>query len=409
MTVMLMTRSQLIKSIYLAWRDWRHEGLLSLCAVLAMASMLSPLLILQGLKNGVTAGMRERLLKDPTALVITPKSDAGRFSPQYVAALATLPGAAYAIGRTRETAADITLQHGNHRASISLEPATSGEPVLSRYQLDAPKDGATPQLILSASAARALGAQTGSVITASLARRTPDGRLESMPMTFHVAAALPPEAADRKLAFAPLTLLEDMENYRDNIAVAARNFAGSSAKSERLYASFRLYARSLNDVQPLAAHLEKQKIEVVTHAREIAAIKTLESSVNQIILIISIAVGAGFAAFMLSSSESAARRKERMLGMLHLLGFRRFPLMCFPLAQSFFTAICGFCLSLCTYAGVALAIARAFASRGGLACQISLTDAGLALAAVLALSGLTTLRAAWQTAGLEPSIVIREV
>lgn len=404
-----MTPSQLTKSIYLAWRDWKHEGLLSLCAVLALASMLAPLLILQGLKNGVTTGMRERLLKDPTALVITPKSDAGRFSPQFVADLAKLPGAAYAIGRTRETAADITMQHAQRRASISLEPATPGEPVLSRYKLTAPKDGATPQLILSASAAHALAAAPDSAISANLTRRTPEGRLESVPMTFHVAGILPPEAADRKLAFAPLTLLEDMENYRDNIAVPERGFAGQPAAGERLYASFRLYAKSLNDVAPLAAHLEKQKIEVITHARAIAAIQALESSVNQIILIISLAVGAGFAAFMLSSSESAARRKERMLGMLHLLGFRRFPLMCFPLAQSFLTAVCGFCLSLCIYAGVAIAIARAFASRGALACKINIEDVAIAFAAVLLLSAAASLRAAWQTAGLEPSIVIREV
>lgn len=404
-----MKQPQLSKSIYLAWRDWKHEGLLSLCAVLALASMLSPILILQGLKNGVTAGMRERLLKDPTALIITPKSDAGRFSPEFVAALARLPGAAYAIGRTRETAADITLQNGDHRASISLEPSTPGEPVLVQYKVTAPTDGKTPELVLSSNAARALAATKGAAITTNLTRRTPEGRLEAVPMTFHVAAILPPEAADRKLAFAPLSLLEDVENYRDNIAVPTRGFSGQPAIAERRYASFRLYAQSLNDVEPLSMLLEKDKIEVITHAREIAAIQALETSVNQIILIISIAVGAGFAAFMLSSSESTTRRKKRMLGMLHLLGFRRIPLMCFPLAQSLFTTICGFLLSLCIYAGVALAIAEAFASRGNLECRIDAVDLGIAFLTIIILSGVATIRSAWQTAALAPSIVIREV
>lgn len=397
------------KAVYLAWRDWRHEALLTLCAVLALASMLAPLLILQGLKNGVTASMRDRLLKDPTALVITPKSDAGRFAPEFIAALAALPGASYAIGRTRDIATDITLQHNASRAAIALEPASPGEPVLKRHAIAAPEDGTEPQLVLSQSAARALKAAKGDKITASLGRRTPAGQFESVKMAFVVSGILPAEAADRRLAFAPLQLLEDMENYRDYIAVPKRGLNGKPASGQRHYASFRLYAASLADVAALAAHLEKDNIEVITHAREIAAIQALESATNQVILIISLAVGAGFLAFMLSSAESATRRKKRMLGMLRLLGLRRMPLVCYPLAQSLFTSVAGFCLSLVIYAGVAFAIARAFAGRGGLYCHLGVDDAMLAFGAVILLSALATARSAWQTSALEPSTVIREV
>lgn len=42
----------------LALQDWLHERTLSLCAVLALASMLAPLLVLQGVKNGVVGIMR---------------------------------------------------------------------------------------------------------------------------------------------------------------------------------------------------------------------------------------------------------------------------------------------------------------------------------------------------------------
>ena len=76
---------QLGLALRLAARDWRFERSLTLCAVLALASMLTPLLVLQGLKNGVIEGMRQRLLQDPTVLIITPKSDGGSFSAQDVA------------------------------------------------------------------------------------------------------------------------------------------------------------------------------------------------------------------------------------------------------------------------------------------------------------------------------------
>ena len=49
---------KLALAVGLAGRDWRHEFALSLCAVLALASMLAPLLVLVGVRNGVVDGMR---------------------------------------------------------------------------------------------------------------------------------------------------------------------------------------------------------------------------------------------------------------------------------------------------------------------------------------------------------------
>lgn len=402
--------SQAGTAIFLAWRDWTFERLISLCAVLALASMLAPLLVLQGLKNGVTNGMRDRLLQDPSTLIITPKSDAGRYSPAFISELAAQPGASYAIGRTRETATDLTLENPatHSRVPIAFEPATPGEPILKKYDIRAPADGREPEIVLTASAAASLKVRPGESLKAMLGRRTPEGRLESEPMTFRVVAVLPVTAGDRRLAFAPLRLLEDMENYRDYIEVPERGFSGTPARGEREYASFRLYARELDDVEKLAAWLAGRRIEVTTRAREIAAIRSLESAINQVILIISIAVGAGFAAFTLSSAEGAIRRKKRMLGMLRLLGFRRFSLMCYPFTQTTLTAACGYLLSLGIYFAVATAIAGAFSDRGGLACELGLLDALLAIGAVILVSFASSIRSAWQAASLEPSMVIRE-
>lgn len=401
--------SEWSRAISLAWSDWKFETLLSLCAVLALASMLSPILILQGLKNGVTQGMRERLLEDPATLVITPKSDAGQYDAAFIGELAKLPGATYAVGRTRATAADLTFSNEGLRASIALEPSTPGEPLLTKYRMPIPADGDVPEIVLSTPVAKSLNAKVGTVISANLARRTLEGRLESVPLEAKVAGILPPAAADRKMGFIPLALLEDMENYRDNIDVPGRNLPGVNPPRPRFYSSFRLYAKTLDDVSRLEEILAFKKIEVMTRSRDIAAIKSLEGAINQIILIISIAVGAGFIAFMLSSAEGAARRKKRMVGMLRLLGFRRIPLMLYPIAQSFLTTVFGFLLSLLLYRGVAEAIARSFAQKGGFMCVLSPLECICAFLAVLCLSWCASLHAAWHMGGLEPSMVIREV
>ena len=49
----------------MALRDYWHERALSLCAVLALATVLAPLLILFGVRNGVISNLQERLLQDP--------------------------------------------------------------------------------------------------------------------------------------------------------------------------------------------------------------------------------------------------------------------------------------------------------------------------------------------------------
>lgn len=406
----MLQRLQL--AIGLATRDWRHERTLSLCAVLALASMLTPLLVLQGLKNGIVSGMRERLLEDPAVLIITPKSDTGRYSRECITQLGQMPGARFAIGRTRETAADMTLQNGSNggTVSVAMEPCAPGEPVLEHYGLPVPQDGEEPEIILSTPAAKALGLAKGEIATARLGRRTPEGKLESTTLRFRVTGILPPEVADRRMGFLSQSVLEDVENYRDYIAVPSRGFLGRPQEGQRAYAAFRLYAVDLDAVETLAEALQKQDIEVRTRAREIAGIRLLETAINQVILIISLAVGTGFVAFTLSSVQGAVRRKQRMLGILRLLGFPHAALLLYPVTQALLTATAGLMLAGCLYAAVSRAIAQAFAGQAApLTCELTLGDATWATGIVLLLSLLASARAAFAAAAVEPSMVIREV
>ncbi|MBR5734422.1 MAG: hypothetical protein IKX79_02625, partial [Desulfovibrionaceae bacterium] len=185
----------------LAAKDWLHEKALSLCAVLALASMLAPVLVLQGIHNGVVSSMREKLMQDPEVLLLTPVGGGaeGSYPASLVEELRSLPGAAFAIGRTRAIANDLTISGPNGRSlTIQMEPCAPGEPTLVHCGLPAPADGQEPEIILSNPAAQALGAGTGTKLTAHLGRRTPEGKLESASITFTLSGILPAEAAGRK-------------------------------------------------------------------------------------------------------------------------------------------------------------------------------------------------------------------
>lgn len=393
----------------LALRDWLHDGYLSLCAILALASMLAPILVLMGLKNGVVESMRARLLEDPAILIITPRSDGGSFDRDFVNRLGQLPGAAYAIGRTRDTSTDVTLRSDANAngTGVALEPASPGEPLLKNLGLEAPANGDNPEIVLSARAAAALSAAPGTRLGLRAGRRTPAGRLESVNLELIVSGVLPAGAGDRKMAFVPLELLEDLEQYRDYLAVPERGWSGEKASKTRRYASFRLYATDLDSVAELVEQLSAMHIESITRAREISGVQTLAKSINKVILIISAAIGAGFVAFTISSAQEAVERKRRMLGLLRLLGFSRAALLCYPLMQILASSLGGFMLSCLIYAGVGAAIARSFGEQG-LYCRIHPFELAATLGLALLLGLLSGARCAWAASSVEPSEVVRE-
>ena len=56
----------------LALADLRHEWILTLCLVLAIAAVIAPLLLLMGLKHGTITTLRHELIQDPQYREIKP-------------------------------------------------------------------------------------------------------------------------------------------------------------------------------------------------------------------------------------------------------------------------------------------------------------------------------------------------
>jgi putative ABC transport system permease protein len=398
--------------------------MLSVCAVLALASMLTPLLVLHGVRVGLVENLRAALLHDPAALIIIPAGSAGGgFANELFDKLRRRPDVRFVTARTRDVAAEMQFaaKDGSY-VPLTLEPTGSGDPLLERFGQSLPtaasSEAAAPgtpmpeDAVLSNSAARKLSASRGDVVYGRLGRRRPDGVLETTPFAARVAGVLPPEAIPSDTAFFPLAVLENIQDYRDYIAVPSRIWTGDPAPAaERHYESFRLYARDLDSVETLDKHLRGLRINVITKAKNIADIRMIDGSLTRLLVIIALAVGAGFVAFTLSSSLAAVRRKDKMLGMLRLLGFSRPALLCYPLYQALFTCAGGTFAAWLLARGVAASIDALFSAQlaGGAVCVIRPEHFLAALAAGLALSLGATLYPAVRAAGIEPALVIRDI
>ena len=295
----------------MALRDYWHERALSLCAVLALATVLAPLLILFGVRNGVISNLQERLLQDPRNLEIVPVGS-GKYGKDFFEELRKRPDVGYVVPQTRAIAATIGLLPASEKkgglppnpVNVSLIPSGAGDPLTRRFAGNAAlKDD---EIILTAPAADKLGARAGTILTGRVTRARGITR-EQAETPLRVKAVLPLSALQKEAAFVPPSLAEDAETYRDGMGVPERGWDGSArGDGERLYPSFRLYAADLDGVASLRDFLGARNIDVYTRAEEIENVKILDRSTTLVFGLICLAAGVGF----LASTAKARRRRH---------------------------------------------------------------------------------------------------
>ena len=386
----------------LAWQDYRNDGWLSACSVLALVAVIAPLLVLFGLKFGLVSSLTERLETDPASREIIPLGG-GRFSAAFIAQLGERSEVAFAVPRTRQIAA--TAQVGT--LTLEMLPTAAGDPLLAGL----PMPHGLDQIVLSHTAAEKLAARPGDWLDTSFARQVA-GRVEAQRTRLQVLAVLPLEAFAREGLFADLGLLEAAEDYRDGRAVPALGWAGEAASvsEQRIYPAFRLYARSLSDVEPLRVYFAGQNLLVSTQAHTIAQVQSLSRNLSIVFWIIAGLALAGAFAAIFAGTLAAVARKHRELSVLRLLGFSTAALLLFVLLQALYSAGFAAVLSVGLYGLAEAALNKLFVQvPGEYASHLLARHYGLALVAVLGVSAVAAACGGWRVARIQASEGIRDV
>ncbi|MDE1532370.1 ABC transporter permease [Pseudomonas carnis] len=386
----------------LAWQDYRNDGWLSACSVLALVAVIAPLLVLFGLKFGLVSSLTERLETDPASREIIPLGG-GRFSAAFIAQLGERSDVAFAVPRTRQIAA--TAQVGT--LTLEMLPTAAGDPLLAGL----PMPHGLDQIVLSHTAAEKLAARPGDWVETSFARQVA-GRVEAQRTRLQVLAVLPLEAFAREGLFADLALLEAAEDYRDGRAVPALGWAGEAASvsEQRIYPAFRLYARSLSDVEPLRVYFAGQNLLVSTQAHTIAQVQSLSRNLSIVFWIIAGLALAGAFAAIFAGTLAAVARKHRELSVLRLLGFSTAALLLFVLLQALYSAGFAAVLSVGLYGLAEAALNKLFVQvPGEYASHLLARHYGLALVAVLGVSAVAAACGGWRVARIQASEGIRDV
>ncbi|WP_202108433.1 ABC transporter permease [Succinivibrio dextrinosolvens] len=405
----------LLFDIKLSLKDWMHEFSLSICAVLALASILTPLLILHGLHTGIIEKLRELLMKDPGVLVVMPSGGrVGGFSQSFIQEISSRPECEFCIGRTREVASELQLSsESGFSETISLEATAQGDPLLIRNGINviAKAENEPFDIILSSKAASKLNVSGGDIVKSSLGRRLSSGKFDRKEIQLRVLDILPPQATGQVCGFIAPNLLISIQNYRDGMKVDLFNVEGELSPPKDVYfSSFRAYVRDIDSVESFEKWFKEKNIGVNSRSRDIANIKNLDLTLSTIISVIAGTSCAGFFAFMVSTIHASVRRKWKMLGMLRLLGVSRFDILMYPIFQALITGCLGVGVSFILYSGVSYLIdSLYFNSTGGNAiCMIYLIDFILIFSAVQLVVILASIRVALKVFRIDPALVIRE-
>ncbi len=398
--------------VRLALADALYESKMFLCYAIALAAVLAPLMVLYGLKHGVVSALTAQLLELPQnrEIVVIGNRSYGR---DWLDDLAADPATGFLVPRTRSIAATLYFAPAAaDRGGLELAeliPTAPGDPLLdpARPPLD---EGS---VALSRSLAETLGVGLGDRVRGSAIRQIGELR-QRVDLEFTVTQVVPPETGiQRRSAFVTLPVLEAVEDYRDGLAVPHHGWEGQPPPAgPRAYASFRLYAATLDGVAALSDRLTAAGIETRSASAEIAMVRGLDRSLTQIFAILAGLGGLGYLLSLGANLWSNVERKQRELSIIRLLGLSSGAMMRFPIVQAVAISIAGLGLAFAVYAGAQALINALFSAprlEGQAVCVLLPEHFAAAALATLAIAVTAAAVAGWQASRIEPAEGMRDV
>jgi putative ABC transport system permease protein len=392
------------------WRDWT----LSLCQAFSLAAVLTPLLVLAGLHQGVLGQLLEELRTNSAMREIVPRvTGTNRFTEGWLADVRARPDVSFIVGDVRFTAASVYVRSADveseARAVATLVPTGANDPL--RDPPDAPWAVGADTVVLTDMLAREIGTAPGKQITLEIPRRR-DRHYDGQTLTVMVAGVLPPGRMDnRRAILADATLTRSVQQFRDGFAIPEFGWGGEVMPDGPLYYErFRLYTRRIDDVAPMVEWLKVQGIEPVSREDEITPVLALGHGLSVVLSIIAAFAASGLAVAVAATHWSGVERKRHELALLVLIGYSSGFLVRLALLEALLLSIAGIVVALGMFQGAAAGIDAVFAHYQRLtqpACRLGPPAIAIAIVSTTVLTLCASAVAAWNIARIEPAATLR--
>lgn len=393
----------------LAWRDLLYDRKVALCIIFSLTSVIAPLLLLFGLKNGIITQLHDRLINNPQNLEIRMIGN-GNYPHSWFESLAAHPEVQFLIPLTRSlnTQADLMTDSRNFIANAEIIPTAEGDPLLDETTVPA----GNHSLVLSAFAANKMNIRKGDTLRMVISRKL-DGVNERAKQTFTVTGIISDSRFSRAAAFVPLPVLVAIEDYRDGFQSPLFDvISGSEPPTRTQFAKARVYARNLDDISPLNDWFNQQNIDVVTQKSQIDSVKAISYVLNVIFSVIMWVSLFGCIASLIGAFLANIDRKRKDMAVLRLLGFRRMAVTLYIIIQALLLTGFAFIIGLALYMAGSTAFTTLLGNHlpdNAFVCRLDGTDILIALCASL----LIALSVAWigalRAAKIQPAESLREI
>ncbi|GHG98445.1 ABC transporter permease family protein [Pseudodonghicola xiamenensis] len=316
--------------IHIAVCEMRRDWLAALCFVASLIGGLTPLLLILALKNGVIDAMVDRLVEDPMNREIIAVGS-GRHDAAFFEELAARREVGFVMPATRSinALADAMRNPLAHRLerSVPLMPTAPGDPLVGAGRIVG-----QGEVALSTPLAARLDIRAGQDLELLIGRDI-GGDRQTARAPLRVVAILPPERYGRDLALVSLEDMVAVERFRDDAAVSVEDWQAPRRLPDT-FASFRLFARGLEDLEPLAQHLRAQGIETRPRATNAVLLLGFRSTLSMLYAGIATLALAGFWAATAANLRGMVERQRPSFSLLALLGMRPLARRMIPLVQA---------------------------------------------------------------------------
>lgn len=391
-------------SLGLALRELRHHWLLTLTQVLALAAILTPLLLLDALRVGVIDGLIGRISEDPRnrQIVLTQQ---GRYPPSQLETWRRDPRVAFIAGHATPIARELSFAKaagGLSKSAPGVVLASGpGDPLL-------PPAGRPPRLleaVITQSLAQKLGLAEGEALQLETSRHS-QGRDEWMTLTFRVSGIVPSSLWAGDGALLAEETLSGIERWRDGFAAPALGLSGAEPEPDPAHRNFRLYARDLPALKSLTDMLQSLGVPVVApRLKDYENIVSLNQAMTTLFALIAGVSGVGFLISSAAAQWGDVTRKRRAFSILRLHGLSRLHVSIFPITQAATVALLGWAAAVGFLHLAALALAEPLAAlhaAEGPLLKPSAASIAAALFATVTASWIASIAAAWRVTRIDP-------
>ncbi|WP_234052785.1 MULTISPECIES: hypothetical protein [unclassified Xanthobacter] len=390
----------MIRALALAIRALHHSILTNVLGAVTLAAVLTPLLVLYGLKLGVIEGLLDKLRADPSILAVS-VSGYRTISEAELAAIRAWPETGFAAGAPRSIVASAEMRPSpQSREYVDADwlPSAAGEPLLPA--------GAPPlgdnDIALSEPLAEKLGAKVGDMVQAAIYR---DGSAHELTMDMRVAAVLPRAALGGSRALVSEGRLVTMARFSDGL-----DEGQASATAPRTFDSLRLYARDLDAVAPLERRIAQRGFRTGSAAENIAWVRNLEAIMTGIFAIVCVGGIVGYLVSLWAMIQATVRQARPSLALLRLMGMPGRALLAFPLVQAVAVTAAGIAGALLLAGAAAFALNHFYRIEGtsGDICRLEPASLAIVAAASLITALLVALTQTFQIRSIVPSEALAE-